>query len=62
MGRMNLSAGQDYRCRHTGWTCGHSGGRKRYDERERSPGMRFDRRFGERQRRGGVAGGAAKIS
>lgn len=34
MGRMNLSAGQDYRCRHRGWTCGHSGGRKRYDERE----------------------------
>ena len=29
---MNLFVGQQWRCRHREWTCGHSGGRRGWDE------------------------------
>ena len=31
---MKLSAGQEYRCRHREHTCGHSGGRRGWDEKK----------------------------
>ena len=49
---MNLSAGQQWRCRHREQTCGHSGGRKGWDNLREEPGniynamCKIDRQWG----------------